>query len=195
MLSGLQEEMHLPIYIGSRSALEMLGAAHNLPQAARPQIYVLTNKKLRVPNWIKNNDWGADFVFRQSSLIRGGQELMGYVIRGFQIKMSVREQAILELIEDLDLTISFESAENYLSSLMTLRPNVMQRLLEDCASLKVKRIFLYLSEKLEMPFFSKLNIETIDLGSGKRVVVKGGRYDKKYQITVPPDQGSGENGF
>ncbi|MBT6120737.1 hypothetical protein HOH45_04630 [bacterium] len=38
-----------------------------------------------------------------------------------------------------------------------------------------------------MPWFSKLDLEKISLGSGKRQVVEGGRLDKKYQITGPKD--------
>jgi hypothetical protein len=56
-------------------------------------------------------------------------------------------------------------------------------LLERCSSFKVKRVFLYLAEKLELPFFSKLKLDTIDLGSGKLVIVKGGYWNNKYQIT------------
>ena len=32
-----------------------------------------------------------------------------------------------------------------------------------------------------------LNLDKIDLGSGKRVIAKGGVYDKKYQITIPAE--------
>ena len=31
----------------------------------------------------------------------------------------------------------------------------------------------------------KLNLGNINLGKGKRVIVKGGHLDQKYQITVP----------
>ena len=59
--------------------------------------------------------------------------------------------------------------------------------------MKVKRIFLYISEKLNLLFVDKLNLKNIDLGSGKRVVVKGGALDKKYNITV--DREVEENPF
>ena len=31
------------------------------------------------------------------------------------------------------------------------------------------------------------DLDKIDLGSGKRVIAKGGVYDKKYQITIPAE--------
>ncbi len=62
----------------------------------------------------------------------------------------------------------------------------MQKLLEDCTSVKVKRVFLYLSEKLNQSYFARLNLSKIDLGKGKRQIVKNNaQFDKKYQITVP----------
>ena len=101
--------------------------------------------------------------------------------------------AIIELIENFDLSNSLETVANYMESLTTLRSYVLQEVLEECQSLKVKRVFLYVSEKLNLPYFKRLDLNKIDLGSGKRVVVKGGSLDKKYQITV--DRTSEENPF
>ncbi|MAE58757.1 MAG: hypothetical protein CME69_07750 [Halobacteriovorax sp.] len=50
-----------------------------------------------------------------------------------------------------------------------------------------------MSEKFNLPYFKKLNLERIDLGRGKRVVVEGGSLDKKYNITV--DRAAEENLF
>jgi hypothetical protein len=80
-----------------------------------------------------------------------------------------------------------------MNSLTTLRPDVVQRLLEKCRSIKAKRVFLYLADKLDLPFFQKLDLDKISLGSGKRMIVKGGELNKKYQITV--DRDYGENPF
>jgi tRNA-binding EMAP/Myf-like protein len=57
-------------------------------------------------------------------------------------------------------------------------------LLENCNSIKVKRLFLFLAESYQHPWLKKINRAKIDLGQGKRVIVKGGKLDSKYQITV-----------
>ena len=44
------------------------------------------------------------------------------------------------------------------------------------------------AEKINHPWFKKLNLGKIDLGSGKRVVFENGILDKKYNITVPKDE-------
>lgn len=61
----------------------------------------------------------------------------------------------------------------------------MQSLLERCKSIKTKRLFLFLAEATEQPWFSKIRVAKIDLGKGKRLIVKGGVFNSKYQITVP----------
>ena len=75
---------------------------------------------------------------------------------------------------------------NFQESLLSLRSDTLQYLLEICDSKKAKRLFLYLSDTNNMPWFHRLNIKNIDLGKGKRVVASNGFFDKKYQITVPP---------
>ena len=58
----------------------------------------------------------------------------------------------------------------------------------------MKRVFLYLAEKLNYDYFKRLDLSKIDLGKGKRqVILQNSQYDKKYQITVPKEYG--ENPF
>ena len=93
----------------------------------------------------------------------------------------------------LDLSGSLETAENYAQSLQTWREDMLQRVLESSYSIKAKRIFLYLAEKLNLPVYKNLQLSKINLGSGKRVVVIGGELNKKFQITV--DRKQEENPF
>jgi len=44
-----------------------------------------------------------------------------------------------------------------------------------------------MAEKAEHTWFKYLNLEKINLGSGKRAIVKNGIYNAKYQITLPID--------
>ena len=71
--------------------------------------------------------------------------------------------------------------------LSILPPKNVQRLLEECRSVKVKRLFLFMAEKAHHAWFEALDLDKVDLGSGKRVIAKGGVYDKKYQITIPAE--------
>jgi hypothetical protein len=74
-----------------------------------------------------------------------------------------------------------------MEGLNNLRPSSIQNLLEKCTSVKVKRLFLYLADKVGHEWFSFINLDNFDLGSGKRSIVAGGVYVSKYQITVPKE--------
>lgn len=190
----LQEELRLKLHVSGRTALELQGHSHYLSLGQKNKIYLTSYESRTFPKWLKGY-WGHfEVTFKKSSLIETESFLTEYEASGdFKIKLSSRELAILEMIEDFDLSNSLETVENYAESLNTLRSYVLQELLEKCQSVKVKRVFLYISEKLNLPYFGKINLEKIDLGSGKRVVVVDGAFNKKYNITV--DRVAEENPF
>ena len=103
----------------------------------------------------------------------------------FDIIISTPELATMEMLYLVPNEQSFDEALKIMEGLTTLRPQLVQQLLEECNSVKVKRLFLYMAEKNDHQWFQELNIEKINLGSGKRVIVKDGVFDKKYLITVP----------
>ena len=76
-----------------------------------------------------------------------------------------------------------------MESLTSLRPHIVQSLLEYCNSVKVKRLFMYMSDQHNHPWLDNVNISRIDLGRGKRLIVSNGMVDKKYNITVPRTSG------
>jgi hypothetical protein len=71
--------------------------------------------------------------------------------------------------------------------LNNLRPTRLQKLLADCASVKVKRLFFYFADRHEHAWLKRLDKDAINLGSGKRMLAKHGVLDRAYQITVPGD--------
>jgi hypothetical protein len=82
----------------------------------------------------------------------------------------------------------FEEVDEIFESMISLDPNILQDFLEKCQSIRVCRIFLYLAHKHKHPWLGAVDESRISLGSGKRVVVKNGRLDSKYLITVPRDE-------
>ncbi len=180
----LQEEEKIPLHVSGRTALEVHGHGHYIPLGKKPVVFVTSYEKKSFPAWLKKENSIAVFFHTHSNTFSREEFLTEIEVEGFKFKVSSRELAILEFIESLDNTHSLETAENYMNSLGTLRPEVLQKVLENCNSIQTKRIFLYLSEKLNLPFFEKLNLKKIALGSGKRLVVRGGTLNKKYQITV-----------
>ena len=73
----------------------------------------------------------------------------------------------------------------------TSAPGRIGRLLRECRSVKVKRLFLWFAERHGHAWFERLDLDGVDLGSGKRMLVRGGKLDPKYRITVPGDIDAG----
>ena len=72
-----------------------------------------------------------------------------------------------------------------LSGDASARPSVVNALLRSCVHNKAKRLFLFLANHYAYPWTKRIDLDAIDLGRGKRLVTRGGRLDKHYQITVP----------
>jgi hypothetical protein len=94
-------------------------------------------------------------------------------------------QSAMEMLHLVPKTVGFEEAMLVMENLATLRPAVVQSLLEACRSVKVKRLFLYMAERHGHPWASQLDHSRLNLGRGKRVIVPGGKLDKRYLVTVP----------
>jgi hypothetical protein len=107
-------------------------------------------------------------------------------VRDWTVTASSLERAIMEVLSLIDESeSSFVHAAELFEGLTAIRPKVINELLAACRSLKVKRLFLFLGSRYQYPWFEKLDRSAIDLGKGKRLIVRGGRYDREFRITVP----------
>lgn len=200
---GLQILLKNTCHVGGQTALNRLGFAHHLPFGKNETIYLWGNN---FPAWVQKIKQADQVVILKKQLFKEdvshklGLEKSPTHIREWQLAVASPERAILEVIYLLknDENDFFAAAE-IMSSLMTLRPKLMHALLQACRDIKVKRVTLFLAEHFELPWLSGIDTKRISLGSGKRQVVKGGCFDKKYQITIPksfgkdPDSGFSKN--
>ena len=92
-----------------------------------------------------------------------------------------------ELLDEVPARETFHQADKLMESLRTLSPRRLQQLLEECSNIKVKRLFLWFARRHRFLWLPQLNPERIDLGSGKRMLVRRGTLDATYKITVPGD--------
>ncbi|MCD6326674.1 type IV toxin-antitoxin system AbiEi family antitoxin domain-containing protein, partial [bacterium] len=98
------------------------------------------------------------------------------------------ERAIMEQMRLVKVNDDVEQAYRLMEGLTTLRPSVVQDLLVNCRSVKVKRLFLWSAETIGHAWFGRLDLERVELGNGRRQLYKGGRLNLKYQITVPAQE-------
>jgi hypothetical protein len=113
--------------------------------------------------------------------------LSDYSLDGLNIQISSPERAILECLYLTPNRFDLIECYQILEGLVNLRPKIMQALLEECSSIKVKRLFLFMASKANHQWLDFIDQSKIELGTGDRVMVKGGVYISNYKIAVPKE--------
>ena len=181
-----QNHLGLDIHAGSKTALQLHGLAHYLSSKSQP-VYLFGNQGIKLPHWFNYIKSRFNILYSTTNLFpkQPVASSSDYSMEQFSIRISSPEKAALELAYHIPKYMSFQETSLIFENLTTLRPAIVQELLELCTSIKVKRIFLFLAEKNRHQWFKNLNTKTINLGKGKRVIEKNGILNKKYNITVP----------
>lgn len=181
--------------MGGLSALNRQGLAHFLPLGGEKRIHVMSSRK--PPSWVKAVALEEALVFDTRSLFSEDAREVGLTpwatrFRDWTLPMAGPERAMMEMLTDVKGGgYSFDHAAQIFEGLTVLRPEVVNHLLASCRNIKVKRIFLFLAAHFNYPWAKRLNTANLDLGRGNRQVVKGGRLDKEFLITVPENFGAG----
>ena len=186
-LLALQTQLGMTVHVAARTALELQGQSHFLPLGRNPKVMLFSDRPERLPSWYGKHPWRVRLEHRCTSLFDGTPTgaLTNLNCGDFCIKASSSEQAVMEQIYSSRGNDDIDQVYTLMEGLNTMRPKVVQQLLEACRSVKVKRLFLWCAETAGHTWFEKLDLDRIDLGMGKRHLYKGGRLDLKYQITIP----------
>jgi hypothetical protein len=202
---SLQALLEYPLLVGGRTALELHGYAHYLTRQVK-EVHLYGPKS--PPRWLHKLPLGVKFVYHNDRKLFRGEPLPkplthldatkdnsaqahGYwTVQpwgqwDWPVALSTPERAVLELLDELPMRESFHQADMLMQGLSNLSPRRLQKLLADCRSVKVKRLFFFFADHHQHAWLKRLDKSVIDLGQGKRMLVKGGRLDKTYQITVP----------
>ena len=212
---ALQTLLARPLFVGGRTALDLHGFAHYLPFDGRQTIHLygaegppswLDKLPLEEAFWFHRTQplFKTDPVFKAANELGGSQtvataqapamspgsptlttQLWGQW--DWPLVLSTPERAVFELLDELPNHESFHQADMLMEGMRTLSPRRLEQLLLDCRSVKVKRLFLFFAERHNHPWLKHIGLSKVDLGRGKRALVKGGRLDAKYQIVVPED--------
>lgn len=209
---SLQTLLEVPVAVGGRTALELQGFAHYLVRQQK-EIHLYGHKP--PPSWLDDLPLPVRFVFRNGErlfrkdpITRGVASLSWNVGAGenvgddrlrsgltvqswghwdWPLTLSTPERAVLELLDELPDRESFHQVDKLMESLVNLRPGRLQKLLEDCASVKVKRLFFFFADRHPHAWLKRIERARVDLGKGKRMLARGGKLDPTYGITVPRD--------
>jgi hypothetical protein len=204
---SLQTLLEQDLTVGGRTALELHGLAHYLSHTI-PAIYLYGPR--HPPTWLADLKTAPEFRYRNDARLfsvhrataaphllepavgekprrSDGLATIPWGQWDWPLTVSMPERAYLEFLDELPDQESFHQADMLMEGLSTLSPIRLQGLLTDCHNIKVKRLFFFFADRHSHAWLKRLDRKSIDLGRGKRSLVKGGRYDPKYMITLPED--------
>lgn len=210
VVASLGRLLDHPLHVGGLSALELRGKAHFLKFQGLGDIHLYAAQPL--PRWVHKLPLGERFVEHSQALftspagtsgsdeagaISGADDLRKTVTTepwgqwDWTIPYSTPERAMLELLDEVPRRQSVEHAAEIFGMLTDLSSRRVLVLLKACRSIKVKRLFLALASRHAFhwvpPVVAAAEAGEVAIGSGKRMLVAGGRLDPKYLITLPGD--------
>ena len=188
LVSSWQNIVDVSCHIGGETALSLQGLVNYLRLSGEVKIDLFSKSIL--PTWVRNVKLKESINCNSVNLFNLPDNFIGIlnlpgVIKGWFLKVSSPERAILELLLNVKDDFSFNFASELMESLTTLRPELVNELLYTCNNIRIKRLFLFMADYYKHAWFNLINKEALYLGSGKRLIVKGGKLDKKYLITIP----------
>jgi hypothetical protein len=214
---SLQTLLECPLAVGGQTALHLQGFAHYLTAAGPREVHLYGGKT--PPGWVSKLKLDAPLVFHNAAKLfkdgavprhrvmpgrkvqtgrnAGANSVPGGLIRQpwghweWPLIMSSPERAILELLDEVPQRETFHQADVLMEGLRNLSPRRLHTLLVECRSVKVKRLFLWFAERHKHAWLKGLDRKGIDLGRGKRMLVRGGKLDTRFNITVPENLDAG----
>jgi hypothetical protein len=183
-LYAVQEECCSRFHAGGLTSMEQLGYAHYLAES-RP-LFLYGPPKSKLPTWLTTSKFVERLVFTPTKLfVDAPPESLQTLSAGtFSVTISTLERAALELLYHVPQKIGFSEAQEIMDGLGTLRPALLQILLEQSGSVKINRLFLYFAREARHRWYAELDQKRFNLGAGNREVVKGGVLDKEFLLTL-----------
>ncbi len=193
VLVSLQQLMGHSVHLGGISALKYAGRIPYEWMGISQRIHFYGN----APSWLKRLPTIDKIILHKSTLF--GDDPVGIVDRtsplreitwtvrvwGWPMKVSCRERALFELMDELGGDPDFEFIEYVFGRLNGLRPHLLIALLKACRSVKVRRLFFVFADLYQHPWREDLDVDQFDLGSGPRAFVPGGKFHPTYHISLP----------
>lgn len=189
-----QTIMDYPFHVGGRTALALRGHVHYLALGAAEKIFIYGD----APRWLANLPTNGLPLLRSTRLFKTaglGIEPLGaepdgnhiLFLQSWTIRASTPERAIIEALDELPENESFHNIDAIFEGLTTLRPRRITELLTDCTKVQVKRLFFVFADRHDHAWLKHIDRSNIDLGSGDRSFIKGGKLHPTYRITIPEE--------
>ncbi|NRA90663.1 MAG: type IV toxin-antitoxin system AbiEi family antitoxin, partial [Simkaniaceae bacterium] len=183
---ALQSQAHLNIHVGALTALSLYGREHYL-RFGESASYTFSTNLRKLPSWFVKHPWDNKSIHLCTKFLPTTVGITNYAEGHFDVQVSSLERAFLEYLYLAPTSISYVECYQIFEGLGNLRPDLLQQLLENCRSVRVKRLFLYMSQKMEHSWLPFLDVSGITLGKGTRSLEKGGVYVPEFNLMIPKD--------
>lgn len=187
-LAATQSQLRRRIHAGGKTALAFQGMSH-YGKVSETVVYLFASRGVVLPRWFSNYPWGVRVDLTSTMFIPDiDSQSNNRIAQGeYSLYVSCAERAILEVLYHIPRKQGFDEAYKLMEMLPSMRPVVLQQLLSSSRSVKVNRLFCFMAERINHPWFRKLDMNEINMGSGKREIIKEGKLSSKYNITIPEE--------
>ncbi len=181
---ALKTQLGLAVHPGGITAMELRGYSHYLSFGAR-EVVLFGPPGTKLPAWFRSQPWSRPVSLVTTGVFARLHEGTSTVqVDEIELEVATLELAAFEMMYLVPRRQSYEEAFQVMESLTSLRPKVVQQLLEHCTSVKVKRLFMHAAERANAPWLNRLDLSRVDFGTGRRTIHPGGRLDRKYDLVV-----------
>lgn len=179
-INAMQFQTSYKLHIGGRYALDQY---YNVRHFVRDdlKLELFTSERKSLPTWFKNT-FKKQYTLVNTSFLPSYLGVITQEINGLNLKISSPERALLEMLYVSDVTT--QEAYQIFELMTVLKPGILNELLIQCKSIRIKRLFMYLATQTGYSWVKKLDKDKIDFGSGVRVIDKTGYFNKEYNIIV-----------
>ena len=179
-------------HIGGDSALSHHGFNHDM-RFRTTAVFVYGQP---LPSWIDRIPCGTEFHRRAPTLFEGPRDLGltcdsprgDTVPTRWPLWYSTPQRALLEALAEVPQMVDFYRIDKAVGSMYWLRGDQFNELLQACKSYKVRRLFCVFAERHDHGWWSKIDVDNLDLGRGERSLVRwGGKRHPRFKITIPAE--------
>jgi hypothetical protein len=185
-LASIQQQLSTPVHLGGPTALAAQGSAHYIRMGGE-RVYLFSRLQQKLARWFLVYDWGQPIEHVTTSFLPEDIGIKENDYNGISVRMSSRERGILESLYLSPRRFDLLECYQMMEGMNNIRPDLVQELLVQCKSVRVKRLFLYMASKATSPVLDFLDLSKIDLGAGDRCIVENGKYNAEYKISIPKE--------
>lgn len=159
------------LHVGGKTSLDWYGIRHYV--AAREILTLYSWTGAHIPGWFTDrfpNECHRKRLFRETPTV------MSYVTpferQEGRPLTSEPERGLLELLSEVGVRQPIQEAREIMEGAYTMRPDVLNVLLQDCTSVKTVRLCMQLAREIQLPWIDKINIKQLPTGSNRPWVSK-----------------------